>query len=123
MTDITTITDITQLYSLYNITKNENANLQKSMDDANGKETTDNRMSAYRTIQVDNYARYNLYLFYIYFIFLFIVIVLLFMSKKKIGMYSKILFIILFVLYPFIINYLENGLMKLYVWLNKLFGI
>ena len=116
---INVIQDYTQSNDVINniYTQNfyDNINLQnrvikkKNSDYATNKDhITTKGKEYYVTDQMETFAVMNFWLFIFYYILLIVLLIVLFLIQKSMPLFTKIRWIILFVIYPFIIVFIER---------------
>lgn len=104
--------DYTQVYPLV---KKQNNSLQNTIKSKNEMYSTDNQQFIYKYDKYNSLVSANYFLFIVYMCigcFLFIFLIL----SDKLSLIPKILIIICFALYPFVIFYVEN-----YIYMNGLY--
>jgi hypothetical protein len=82
---------------------------KKNSDYASNKDyKTTNSREYYVNEEANTFATINFWLFVFYYILLFVLIIVLFFIQKSMSLFSKIRWIILFGIYPFIIVFIER---------------
>jgi len=104
------MSDYTTYYKLVN---SQNSLVETEHKSLNVNYTTSDKKAYYLKIQDSFYKYVNFYLFVIYFCLVFILVVLLFFSKKF-STVMKVVYIIIFVLFPFYIESIENYLYSIF---------
>lgn len=100
-------------YNLYKVLNEQNATIEKNINERKEKYTTDNQLFNYKYIHMENIKWFNNILFIIYYILLFLVTVLFVISSKLTitNIYVKIGIIVLLTVLPFIYLWIE-----LHIW-------
>lgn len=99
---------------LYDSIKMQNDILKNNINNLKEMFSTDNQNINYQYAKIKNYKYFNYILLIIYFITLGISFIFLIRSKKIKQWYVKLIIVIVFVLYPFFIYYLENYLYEFF---------
>jgi hypothetical protein len=108
---------------MYENVKKQNEILKKQIGEKGIYMTVDDKLSYYQSQQVDTLKTVNRILYYLYQLLIFATIVILVFFNKKWSLFPKVGIIILFILYPFFIGYLEKMIFFILSYLyNVLIG-
>jgi hypothetical protein len=108
---------------MYENVKKQNEILKKQIGEKGIDMTVDDKLSYYQSQQVDTLKTVNRILYYLYQLLIFATIVILVFFNKKWSLFPKVGIIILFILYPFFIGYLEKMIFFILSYLyNVLIG-
>tara|TARA_Y100000768_G_scaffold80955_1_gene57617 strand:+ start:3108 stop:3944 length:837 start_codon:yes stop_codon:yes gene_type:complete len=109
------ITYNSKINDLLEIKKNENKNLENALEDMKYNKLTSDRRIDYEIIEKDSLKMYRKILFYLYFLLLVIWIIFSnFMPEKLYKNYTTWIYIIIYIAFPFTINYLVTFIYNLY---------
>jgi len=105
------------LQDQYNVLYNQNIQLAKYKQNIKDNYSTDDQMSEYLLTRNTTFSIVNTALFYVYYALLIVVAYILFFVKKDYSIGYKVFLAILFILYPYVIFFLENVIMVLFSYL------
>jgi len=106
-----------QFVSSYNLAHTQNELLKNNIKHVNQMYSTDNQNILYQMKKIENYKYFNKILVIIYFILMGISTIFIFKTKKISSWVVKIIIVILLVIYPFIIYYLESYLYNFFSYM------
>jgi len=84
----------------------QNNKLKHNLNDRRGDILTNDRKTYYETDALDRLQLWYKFLWYIYYLFVLVFIIACFVSSNQLTMVKKILYIVLFVFYPYFIDYI-----------------
>jgi Mn2+/Fe2+ NRAMP family transporter len=110
-------------FDLYKKYLSENAFLQASISEINTDTVTSDRKSFYESQSLDHLNAWHSFLKWMYIFFVVVYFIGLLLTKSSYSLLTRILILIAFIIYPFVINYFVaffyNSAMKLKVFFNK----
>jgi hypothetical protein len=119
--DIFTSHDINNKLRLYNGVHSENNTLNTQIDHIQNTSTKNDRESNFVSKHTSSFINMNTVLFYSYFIILFVLLIVFFIINKYSQNFNfKVFIVLVFILYPFVISYLELFLFNVF---NLLFSL
>jgi hypothetical protein len=92
---------------LFQQVKIENDELKKQLDNKNSGEHVDNKLNYYQTQKIGRVQTVSNPIFWIYFIFVFIAFFVIGFNDN-LSFQFKIFWLVFFVVYPFVIEYIES---------------
>jgi cation transport ATPase len=121
-------TDKNNIYSYYNILIKKGENMDRKIATHESDTITNNRKTFYENQKYDKLNTWNLFFKFIYIVFLIIFLIFIFTLDSNRGKGHLIGILILFIGYPFIINFIINKLLlgsfdKLWKFLSGTIGI
>ena len=100
-------------FELYNNYFKNNKNAENIIRDAHNDVLTNDRKSFYETQEYDVLDWWYTLFIYVYYILVVVFVLGLFFSPNQMSTYKKIGLLILFIIYPFIIDYIFTFVMKI----------
>ena len=109
---------LTDKQKLYLSVKAQNDAIEPTIQNTADLYSTDDQKVSYQTTQTNNLKTINTALYYIYFALLVVIGFILVFYHETTNIYSKAFIAGLFIIYPFIINYLESFIyiISTYMW-------
>ena len=109
---------LTDKQKLYLSVKAQNDAIEPTIQNTEDLYSTDDQKVSYQTTQTNNLKTINTALYYIYFALLVVIGFILVFYHETTNIYSKAFIAGLFIIYPFIINYLESFIyiISTYMW-------
>jgi hypothetical protein len=98
---------MTDIQSLYNVLKAENTALENTINAQKNIFSLDSQKATYQAQKITSLLSTNAYIFYLYWIFLLVVLYKLYL-KPLWKWYIRLLILLAFVLYPFVIGFIET---------------
>ena len=112
------MSDGTEDYEKYKIIKAQNEILNSQIQNLKEYYTTNKSESLYKIQKVNELRKYNFILFVLYYICVIILALYFFMlNRTLISFNTKIIITVLFVLYPFLIDIIEQYLYFIYLYI------
>lgn len=110
-------------FDLYKKYLTENAELQASISEINTDTVTSDRKTFYESQGLDHLNAWYSFLKWIYIFIVVVYFIGLLLTKSSYTLFTRILILIAFIIYPFVINYfvafVYNNTMKLKTFFNK----
>ena len=107
----------TDYKNLYNILNQQNLAIAPTIQNTKDVYSTDDQKSQYQSAQNANLDTINIALYYVYYGLLVVVAYILIM-KTTMNIYIRVGMAAMFVVYPFVINYIEYYLYVMYSYLQ-----
>jgi predicted nucleic acid-binding Zn ribbon protein len=101
----------------YNVILNQNHSLQNTIKNVKEVYSTDDRKIIYENEGITRFKTMSFYLLIIYYILIVLLITFIMNTKKKVTRNTKIMLILLFIIYPFIIGYIENIIYRIFIYI------
>ena len=103
--------------TLFKTVSNENILLQKNIQFLSDRNSTDDQKSKYENEQIQWFVSTNNYLFGIYYLLVLLFAMMIIVKNKK-SIKNKFIIILPFLLYPFVIIFIEMGIYNFiqYIW-------
>jgi hypothetical protein len=98
--------------SIFNITKQENAAIDEAINSTLDANSTDEQKVFYQETQASYIKFIGIYLFYAYYFVVICVLYVLIFRQTNISKFTRIGIFIAFVIYPFIIGYIESTVLE-----------
>jgi glucan phosphoethanolaminetransferase (alkaline phosphatase superfamily) len=112
-----------QYYEIYKTLKAQNDVLETQIQNIDTNYATDKSKSLYKTEKVVQLRNYNFILFIIFYICVILLALYFFLlNRTSLSFRMKILLIVFFILYPFIIDYIEQYGYFLYNYIYAFIG-
>ena len=106
---------MTNYYEKYTIVKAQNDNIDKEIQE---QYATNKSKALYTTQKIIDLRNFNFILFIIFYCSLFILIIYFFLlNRSNISFTTKIIIIILFIVYPFLIQWIELYIYFIYSYI------
>jgi hypothetical protein len=102
---------------IYQDTSIQNKQIESEIHDMLDDSTIDNQRVVYQAEEIKWFIDINTYLFYIYYLFVILVCYVVIFRQKYGNRYSRAVIIIGFIIYPFVIGYIERLLYNNYKYI------
>lgn len=103
--------------AIYESTSIQNKSIESEIHDLLDDHTIDNQKIYYQAEEIRTIVDINTYLFYIYYLFVILVCYVVIFRQKYVNKYARAAIIIGFIIYPFVIGYVERLLYNNYKYI------
>lgn len=101
----------------YKIILNQNQSLQNTIKNISEVYSTDDRKTIYENEKNAGFQTIYNYLLVLYYALIVLLGILFTNTKKKVTLREKIIILCLFILYPFVIDYVENIIFDIFIYI------
>uniref|UniRef100_A0A6C0B6R5 Uncharacterized protein n=1 Tax=viral metagenome TaxID=1070528 RepID=A0A6C0B6R5_9ZZZZ len=108
--------------STYNLIQSQNSLLSNMITESKNKNTTYNQKSIYQGGDIAMLNTINNYLLFVYYIIVFVLFYYLYYDEKY-NRFRKFFIIILFLVYPYLVNLLKDYLVKMVLYIYSIINV